>query len=155
MIKMARSFAALSAVALSMAVVAPSYATPVNETTFSGTVDFEQSMRITCNISGKIKYVGGNAVLYDIVFSPGNILCGTVVKPNGKEWVIPGGAAHGSNNININFVGASTVLGGYCEDTVSATIVDNGADHKITITNQTVAGTPSNCKIHNANILTS
>jgi len=49
MIKMARSFAALSAVALSMAVVAPSYATPVNETTFSGTVDFSQSMRITCN----------------------------------------------------------------------------------------------------------
>jgi len=155
MIKMARSFAALSAVTLSMAVVAPSYATPVNETTFSGTVDFSQSMRITCNISGKIKYVGGDAVLYDIVFSAGNILCGTVVKPNGKEWVIPGGAAHGSSSININFVGASTVLGGNCEGTVAATIVDNGADHKITISNQTVAGTPASCTIHNASILTS
>lgn len=151
-----RSLAIASSMAIGLAVVSPAYASPIDETTFSGTVDFEQSMRIKCNVGGKIKYEGNDVVLYDIKFSPGNFLCGTVVKPNGKEWRIVNGVPHSSSSIIIENMGASTALGGYCEGDVPALIVDQGANHKITISGHVITGgTPSDCIVHLAEITTS
>lgn len=138
-----------AAAALASMSAAPAMASPFPSSgTVTGVVQLSQSISVECGFSATTTVVGSDVHLTNITFSPGDWLCGTVVKPNAGPWIVVGAASHPSTTVTITGVGASTVLGGNCSGNISAQVTDAaGGGHDIVIANQTVPGTPSNCTV--------
>jgi len=151
-----KKIAIVSSMAVGLAAVGQANANTISlPRAVTGTVTVSQSATVDCTFSGTLRQrTDGRLEIANPAFGRGNILCGTVVRPNAGPWivdpVVPLTGSHSNVAVSISGVGATTILGGSCTGTITGKLNDNGSSGHTLVVDpapQTLPGTPSSCQV--------